>query len=114
MLEVNRIEKYDIAQDYFEELNIKLPNPVYGCFATMVNESKILIGGGWTEEKGNSSITYSLDISSGKCNYLKDIPAACWTILPVFYKYGNLHIFSIGEETDGKPDHHAYPVQIPF
>ena len=114
MLEVNRIEKYDSQQNKFIEFNVKLPFPVYGCISTFVSDSKILIAGGWSEENGNSSKVYTINISNGSIELLPDLQKPGWSVMPAYYLNSTLHAFSIGEETDATPDHFAFPLKTPL
>lgn len=111
---MNRIERYDIALNNFEEIFIRLPQPIYGCVAAPVSENKIFIAGGWSEEKGNSAAAYTIDVTNGKIDYLKNLPVDGWTVLPTFYINGSFHIFYQGEETDRLPDHVTYTFPVPY
>ena len=108
------IERFDILCNRFDEFQIKLPYYAYGVAACLVSDSKIFIGGGWSEQHKNFSQSYTIDISNGQINRLSDLSLPGWTILPVYYNNGAVHIFANGEENDCFPDHMAYPINVPF
>jgi hypothetical protein len=112
MIELNRIERFDIQNNKFDEFTIKMPVSVYGCFATLISDTKMLIGGGWSEEKQNSATVFTIDLSTGKIDLMNNLSTAMWTVMPVYYKFGALHMFNIGEEIDCRPDHYYYPIQV--
>jgi hypothetical protein len=92
---------------------IKMPVNVYGCAATLVSDSKILVLGGFSEYKGNSSEVFTIDLSNGNINSLPSLKFGIWTTLPIFYSNGLINIFSTGEETDDFPNHISYSLNIP-
>lgn len=112
-METNIIERYDITQNRFDEFKVRLPNPVYGSAVAVVSDAKIFIAGGWSEKCGNSNKAITIDLGNGQINYLSDLPLAGWTVLPTYFNNGALHIFSQGEETEGFPDHAAFPINVP-
>jgi hypothetical protein len=91
-----------------------MPVYVYGCGATLVSDTKILILGGFSERNGNSSAVFTIDLSNGNIEKLPNLDIAAWTVLPIYYSNGVLNMFSIGEETEGMPDHLIYKINIPY
>jgi hypothetical protein len=90
-VEVNRIERYDIFKNKYDEFNVKLPYPVYGCISTLVSDSKILIAGGWSEENGDSAKVYTINLSDGNIEYLENLKQPGWTVLPPYYRKSRSH-----------------------
>lgn len=91
-----------------------MPNPVYGCVSTLVSDTKLLIAGGWSEERGKSSKVYTINLSNGNIEYLDDLKVPGWTVLPPFYSNSTLNIFFQGEETDGLPTQISYFLKTPL
>ncbi len=112
---MNRIERYNTLTNKFEELNFRLVQPVYGCFVVPVNETKLLIGGGFNTANGNSNTVYTIDVFNGNINYLPPMINPGWTVLSPLYLNGAIHIFSCGEESDDNlPEHLIYPINLPI
>jgi hypothetical protein len=81
--------------------------------ASLVSDNKILICGGWSEERGNSSLGYTVDLQSGKIDYLAALNTAGWTVLPPYYFNGSFYMFQQGEETNKLPDAIIYKMNTP-
>ncbi len=90
-----------------------MPVNVYGCAATLVSDSKILVLGGFNEHNGNSSEVFTIDLGNGNITNLLKLKFGVWTTLPVYYSNGVINIFSTGEESDDYPSHIAYSLTIP-
>ena len=112
---MSRIERYDILLNKFDEFKVRLQVPVYGCFVVPVNESKILIGGGFNSNNGNSDKVYTVDTHSGQINYLNNLSNPSWSVLAPVYMNGALHFFSCGEESDNTfPEEIKYSFNVPI
>jgi hypothetical protein len=92
---------------------IKMPVCVYGCAATLVSDSKILILGGYNTQKGNSSDAFTIDLSNGSITTLPSLKYGVWTTMPIYYSNGHINIFSTGEESDDYPTHLTYSIRVP-
>jgi hypothetical protein len=80
-----------------------------------VNESKLVIGGGFNNNSGNSDKVYTVDTNTGYVNYLPSLTNPGWTVLSPVYLNGVLNIFSCGEESDNNmPDHITYKLNVPI
>ncbi len=90
-----------------------MPINAYGCAATLVSDSKILILGGYNECDGNSSKVFTVDLSEGSITNLPSLKYGVWTTLPIYYSNGMINIFSTGEDTDSFPDQITYSLKIP-
>jgi hypothetical protein len=92
-----------------------MPVYIYGCGATLVSDSKILILGGFSEKHGNSDKVFTIDLSDGDIDLVPDLQVAGWTSLPIYYSNGVLNMFVTGEESEGMPDHVIYKLKsLPF
>jgi len=112
-LELDRIERYDINRNCFDEFKLKLQYPVYGCVSAMVSESKIIVMGGFHTKNGDSDRVYTIDLSNGNFNYLTPLKTPGWTALPYCYKNGAFHLFCDGEFENGFPIHNVYSLNVP-
>ena len=88
--------------------------PVYGCFVVPVNENKLLIGGGYNNNYGNSDKVYTIDTNTGLVNNLAPLSNPGWSVLPPIYQNGSIRLFSCGEESEGFPDEISYSIKVPI
>ena len=88
--------------------------PVYGCFVVPVNETKLLIGGGFNNNLGNSDKVYTVDTTTGSVSNLTPLSNPGWTVLPPVYFNGGIKLFSCGEESDGFPEEVIYNFTVPL
>jgi hypothetical protein len=103
-----------VSQNRFDEFKVKMPVYVYGCGATLVSDSKIIIMGGFNEKDGNSKAVFTIDLNNGNIDKLNDMRCTGWTVNPIYYSNGVLNMFSTCEETDGLPDHVIYKINVPL
>jgi N-acetylneuraminic acid mutarotase len=114
-VETNTIERYDIKNNLFDIFQISMPEALYGVCSFLVSNSKILIFGGFNTIKGTNYKVFTIDLSNGAINYLKNIENDLWTTLAPFYYNNSIYVISTGEEVDeDMPYIFKYPIQLPL
>jgi hypothetical protein len=111
---LNIIERYNISLDTYDEFQIKLTVPVYGCLAILTSDSKLLIGGGYNSQRGSVENVYTIDLSNGVISNMKPLSKPAWTVLPPYLNNDEIILFSTGEETDILPQIVKYNIDLPF
>ena len=92
-----------------------MPEALYGVCSFLVSNSKILIFGGFNTIKGTNYKVFTIDLSNGAINYLKNIENDLWTTLAPFYYNNSIYVISTGEEVDeDMPYIFKYPIQLPL
>lgn len=92
-----------------------MPEALYGVSSFLVSNSKILIFGGFNTVKGNNHKIFTIDLSNGAINYLKNIENDLWTTLGAFYYKNSICVISTGEEVDeDMPYVFQFPIQLPL
>jgi len=104
-IEISFMEKYNIRNDIWEILHVKLPFPIV-CPGCIRIDETIYIFGGYNKLSGNSSCVTSLT-NDNKIAHLKDLEEKSYFITePIFYQ-NKIHLFSGGEE-DVPPNYIIY------
>ena len=92
-----------------------MPEALYGVSSLLASNNKILIFGGFNTIKGNNHKVFTIDLSNGAINYLKNIENDLWTTLGPFYYKNSIYVISTGEEIeDDMPYIFQYPLNLPL
>jgi hypothetical protein len=81
------MERYDILENRFIVLDIKLPYNLFSYGVIQVSSQKILVLGGKNELlKRVSNKVYTVELVSGKVKFLTDLPQPLSTNHPILVK----------------------------
>lgn len=106
---------YNIDQNDYLLLDIKLPQPIYNSISFFVEENLLVILGGENSDNENGiNSVLRINLDNKIIVPLEELPIKASFIMPYYYLYDSVHLFPIKQNDILQlPDHIEYKLDLP-